>query len=171
MTSCFHPFGIQGKLNQFLLDVPTPALPWVPRGVQTFEVCPREGSRVRPLLIRPARGAPHLNPGPGAPPAATLGAMDWSCKSMLCETYRSLEQTELDLGVNLDRVKSFVQHAILEWENLGGKCEKCWGKGVAKCSLCGGRGEEPRAPGGARCQRCLGTCLEQCTACCGYGLL
>ena len=95
--------------------------------------------------------------------------MDWSTKAMLQETLRCLQKTETDLGVNLDGVRKHVSAAIMEFDKVHGRCERCRGRGVSRCVLCGGVGEL-QYPKHQTCTRCLGTALEQCAECCGYGI-
>ena len=95
--------------------------------------------------------------------------MDWSTKAMLQETLRCLQKTETDLGVNLDTVRKHVSAAIMEFDKTVGRCERCRGRGVCRCVLCGGVGEL-QYPKHQKCTRCLGTALEQCAECCGYGI-
>ena len=95
--------------------------------------------------------------------------MDWSTKAMLQETLRCLQKTETDLGVNLDTVRKHVSAAITEFDKTVGRCERCRGRGVCRCVLCGGVGEL-QYPKHQKCTRCLGTALEQCAECCGYGI-
>lgn len=117
-----------------------------------------------------------------------MSAMEWSCKSMMLETLRCLQKTEVDLGVNLEACKAHVHEAVRQFDNTQGKCARCWGKGVMKCVLCAGTGElkgkaSGRPPDAEKkvqaankkgrdmtCTRCMGTCLEQCPDCAGYGL-
>ena len=101
--------------------------------------------------------------------AARPGDMDWSPKSMMEETLRCLQKSETDLGVDLHHVAAQLRSAIVAFDKLHNRCERCRGRGVMKCVLCGGRGEIT-IPNVARCHRCLGCTQEQCTRCCGYGL-
>jgi hypothetical protein len=95
--------------------------------------------------------------------------MDWSVKSMLQETLRCLQKTEVDLAVDAEAVKHHVVLAIEAFDRLQGKCHRCWGKGVIKCVLCGGQGEMS-LPTPTTCSRCKGCCIEQCPDCAGYGI-
>ena len=67
--------------------------------------------------------------------------MDWSVKSMLQESLRSLIKSEIDLGIDLAAAKVNVQRALIELDGHPRKCTRCWGRGVIKCVLCGAEGE------------------------------
>ena len=79
--------------------------------------------------------------------------MEWSCKSMMLETLRCLQKTEVDLGVNLEACKAHVHEAVRQFDNTQGKCAFITTAVFAMLSVCGEIGND-----GPACWHCTGLC-------------